>query len=443
MSVNEMNKYLKNILFSDLSKWYVELYINRRTIDSKYQLVSLGKLITPSGILSRKEDYDNKIKIIDKIRFSDGKVFFREENVTNMNVYYSIKGELIASKINLHQGAIAINNFGTIACTTHYQPYQVNNNLIDIKYLLLVLRSDYFKAYLTSIKAKGIKNESGYDFIKSIKIPLPSIEEQKELLSRYNEKILLAELMKDEISYFNIERFIEKRIKLSETCSGASNTMLNFTNYASLNTWDVRNRSNKQIFQTSQYKLKPLRLVAEINPPLSKRLKDDDDVSFIPMECVSDLDGNIKEQRVCKANKKGFTKFENGDVIWAKITPCMQNGKSAVVYDLKNGVGYGSTEFYVIRTNKRVLMPEYLHYLLRMYRVREEAVNYFSGSAGQQRVRKSFLEQLNIPLPSLEEQNCIVKQLDEIKNQIVLNRDTIENLYKQANQDFENAIFTK
>lgn len=437
--------YLFTISYKDFRLWDVKRY-SKNAIKSHFEVSLLGHHINQENKKIELSDFPDKMFHILGI-----------SNEAGMFDAYSDKG------VNFNQPYKVVNN-GYIA----YNPYRVNVGSIGIKtenlkgnlispayvvfscketllpeFLFVLMKTSWFNDQVKENTSGSVRQNLTFDALSNIKIPVPSIEEQKELLSRYNEKILLVELMKDEISYFDVERFIENRIKLSETCSGVSNTMLNFTNYASLNTWDVRNRSNKQILQTSQYNIKPLKLVAEINPSLSKRLDDNDDVSFIPMECVSDLDGNIKEKRVCKASKKGLTKFENGDVIWAKITPCMQNGKSAVVYDLKNGVGYGSTEFYVIRTNKRVLMPEYLHYLLRMYRVREEAVNYFSGSAGQQRVRKSFLEELNIPLPSLEEQNSIVKQLDEIKNKIVLNRDTIENLYKQANQDFENAIFTK
>ena len=119
----------------------------------------------------------------------------------------------------------------------------------------------------------------------------------------------------------------------------------------------------------------------------------------------------------------------------------MQNGKSAIVRGLTNGIGYGSTEFYVIRVNETVVLPEYIYYLLRMYRVRETAVNHFSGSAGQQRVRKSFLEELSIPVPSLGEQEVMVATLNNIKSEIIINRTRVEGLICQAKQDFENAIF--
>ena len=181
--------------------------------------------------------------------------------------------------------------------------------------------------------------------------------------------------------------------------------------------------------------------LVEINPKLSKQLKDDDTVSFIPMECVSDFDGSVKEYRECKYSTKGFTKFENGDIIWAKITPCMQNGKSAIVDGMKNGVGYGSTEFYVLRRKSDKVLTEYLYYILRSIKVRTQAVNYFSGSAGQQRVRKSFLQELRIPLPSIQEQKELIALLDEKKKEMNDKQAEYQIVRQQAKENFENAIF--
>ena len=425
--------------FSTLEKWYIEQYL-RKELQGKFPMLPLSKILQPRKERISSQEYSSDIPLVSKIRFVDGKIFYRTAKPKN-DVFLAKKNDLLVSNINFEKGAFCIIDKDLVACSTDYQPYQIIYNEILPQYLNLCLRCNVFLENVAVAKPKGMKVRAKWEFIKTFSIPVPSIEEQNELLAQYNERLLKAELIKDDCSYYHVEQYIENHLMLNSISTERSNSMLNFTEYSELFTWDVRNRSDRKVFQTSKYVQKPLKFLAEINPSLTKKLKDDDEVTFIPMECVSDLDGNIKERRTCKAEKKGFTKFENGDVIWAKITPCMQNGKSAVVCELKNGVGYGSTEFYVIRTNKDALLPEYLHYLLRMHRVREEAVNYFSGSAGQQRVRKSFLEELSIPLPSLEEQRLIVEQLDEIKSNIIANRDKTENLYKQAKQDFECAIF--
>lgn len=148
-----------------------------------------------------------------------------------------------------------------------------------------------------------------------------------------------------------------------------------------------------------------------INPPVSyEGLADDDIISFIPMEVVDEKNGIISEYRkTTVSNNKGFTKFKNDDLLWAKITPCMQNGKSAIVRNLENGVGCGSTEFYVLRPKNTNVLIEYIHYILRDPKVLESAKNSFGGSAGQQRVSSSYLKTIKIPLPPIEVQREIVE----------------------------------
>lgn len=131
------------------------------------------------------------------------------------------------------------------------------------------------------------------------------------------------------------------------------------------------------------------------------------EVSFVPMDAIDSVNGIIAYQGVKKVDEtKGFTKFKESDILWAKITPCMQNAKSAIAKNLLNGYGCGSTEFFVIRTkNECVVSQEYLLFLLRDERVLKSAMNYFGGSAGQQRVSPLFLKTFSVPLPNIEEQN--------------------------------------
>ena len=132
-------------------------------------------------------------------------------------------------------------------------------------------------------------------------------------------------------------------------------------------------------------------------------------VSFVPMAAVDERFGAIavREERSLSVVSKGFTAFENGDVLFAKITPCMENGKIALAGNLANGIGRGSTEFFVLRPSDRVL-GEYVYHFVRQPRFREAAKKSFTGTAGQQRVPKSFMENAFVPLPPLNEQRKIV-----------------------------------
>ena len=138
---------------------------------------------------------------------------------------------------------------------------------------------------------------------------------------------------------------------------------------------------------------------------------------------------------------KGYTKFQNGDLIWARITPCMQNGKSAIVDELINGYGCGSTEFHVLRNHNKQLSLEYIHILLRQSIILTDAMNYFTGSAGQQRVPKSYLENLSVPIPPFQIQNAIVAHIKESKKQVKVLRQKAKDLRIAALIEFENKIF--
>lgn len=159
----------------------------------------------------------------------------------------------------------------------------------------------------------------------------------------------------------------------------------------------------------------PLEEVCDVNP---RQIGPDDpatEVSFIPMPAVSDVDGIIlsHESRPYSKVAKGFTRFRDGDVIFAKITPCMENGKIALARELTSGIGCGSTEFHVLRA-RSPLLPAYLWRFLRQERFRQEAQQQMTGAVGQRRVPPEFLKKAPIPLPPLAKQQDIVAKLDSI-----------------------------
>lgn len=148
--------------------------------------------------------------------------------------------------------------------------------------------------------------------------------------------------------------------------------------------------------------------IAEINPKLPFDVADDTLVSFIPMPAVEAVSGQVDCSAIRKYAevKKGYTQFIDGDVILAKITPCMENGKIAILKKLRNGIGCGSTEFHVSRPSQAV-DGKYLFYYFSQERFRQEARRNMTGSAGQLRVPKRFFEQYPVPLPPLAEQKRI------------------------------------
>ncbi len=144
-------------------------------------------------------------------------------------------------------------------------------------------------------------------------------------------------------------------------------------------------------------------------------LSDDLPVTFVPMSAVDAQQGIIAEpqERPLKDVRKGFTPFSDGDVLLAKITPSMENGKAAIARNLKNGRGFGSTEFHVFRP-KEVVMAEWVFHFIRQESFRRDAKANFSGTAGQLRVPSDFLVDYPIPLPPLSEQKRIVNRIEEL-----------------------------
>ena len=153
-----------------------------------------------------------------------------------------------------------------------------------------------------------------------------------------------------------------------------------------------------------------------INPKHSARIPDETHVSFVPMAAVSDVHGTIDspEVRTFGEVKRGFTHFADGDVIFAKITPCMENGKAASVRGMTNGIACGTTEFFVFRSQGGVAQ-DYLYHFIRQESYRKAARAQMQSGVGQARVPKEFIENTLIPIPPLPEQRRIVSKIEALQ----------------------------
>ena len=158
------------------------------------------------------------------------------------------------------------------------------------------------------------------------------------------------------------------------------------------------------------WKRKRLKYLCAINPSRQERrhLTDDDPVTFLPMELASEgvpsFQGTTRPLGEVIA---GFTRFQEGDVLVAKITPCFENGKGGICRDLVNGVGFGSTEFHVLRPGPEVL-ASFVYYALLSRPFRFVGKNHLQGAAGQQRVPSEFISEFVLPYPDLRVQEAIV-----------------------------------
>lgn len=182
--------------------------------------------------------------------------------------------------------------------------------------------------------------------------------------------------------------------------------------------------------------------IAEVNPGRLGDLAVDTLISFVPMQAVSDIDGEIVNPTVRPYDEvsKGYTQFREGDVIFAKITPCMENGKIAVARGLEGGAACGSTEFHVLRPLGGI-SPDFLWRYLRQKSFRSVAEASMTGAVGQRRVPASFLKEHNVALPPYAEQQRIVAKIDGLTCKSRRARDHLDDITRLV-EKYKQAILT-
>lgn len=154
--------------------------------------------------------------------------------------------------------------------------------------------------------------------------------------------------------------------------------------------------------------------ICSINPRQNQDIFPNGKISFIPMAAVS-TNGQVDlSNTIDSSNVKNYTIFRDGDILFAKITPCMENGKGAIVRNLLNGYGAGSTEFITLRPNGNIVTAKWLYLYLSQRSFRWNCQQHMTGSAGQKRVPPKFLASCEIPVPTISEQERIVSKIEEL-----------------------------
>lgn len=164
----------------------------------------------------------------------------------------------------------------------------------------------------------------------------------------------------------------------------------------------------------------PLSSLCKVNPPKSEIAKLDKNmyVSFVPMAKVSEYgEVELTDKRLLEEVWNGFTYFADNDVVFAKITPCMENGKGAIMRNIINGIGFGTTEFHVLRPVQNLSTPEWLYALTVQKSFRQQAELNMTGSAGQKRVPKQFFDKYMVVSPTIELQNQFAERIAIIEQQ--------------------------
>lgn len=304
-------------------------------------------------------------------------------------------GDFLVAEIDAKVGGFGIvpEELESAIVSSHYFLFRIDETQLDKRFLGYYIRTPFFR---DQVAAQGSTNYAAIrpKDVLEYTIPLPPLSEQKRIVAR-------------------IEEVSVKIGEARELRQKAVNEVAA--------TWHAYLKSIIENGLKKGWNLIPVAEVAEINPPRGKITvySNDLEVSFVPMSTVDDVTGRITkaETRQLGEVKKGYTFFTDGDVIFARITPCMQNGKSAIAKGLKNGIGFGSTEFHVMRPTSKIL-AQWLHALVRHKDFKDDAAAHFKGTAGQQRVPQSFLESKKIPVPSMSEQHRIVEYLDSLQSKV-------------------------
>jgi len=281
------------------------------------------------------------------------------------------KGNIIVvSRVGL--GKIAIAPFD-LAINQDLQGLIINRGKVLPEYVLLVFSTVVEELLLRSrgTTIKGITKQELLD----LTIPIPPLQDQKQIVDEL-------------LSY---QRIIDGARAIVDSYKPSIPQNIEGEHYA---------LEDIAMFRPSKGEIKALAV--------------DTKVSFVPMSDLNVFNINFiaKEERNLSDVVTGFTYFRNNDILLAKITPCFENGKAGVARNLKNGIGFGSTEYIVIRANTDLVYPEWIFYHINTPEFLKKGKDFMTGTAGQQRIDLNYVKHYSIPVPSLEMQ---AKVLSDIK----------------------------
>jgi type I restriction enzyme, S subunit len=409
----------------------------RSELPKDWKWVRLGDLVDnpkqdlvdgPFGSNLKSEEYIEtgvpvfKIQNIKVNRFVEKKMSFISEEKAKTLIRHSFKsGDLIITKLGEPLGLCCKvpkkYPFGIIVADL--MRLRPSKTKIYDEYLINVINSDIVKKQFKSITKGTTRARVNLTIVRDINIPLPPKEIQQQIVSKIEE--LFSEL----------DKGIEELKTAQQQLKVYRQAVLKWAFEGKLTNEDVKDGKLPE-----GWKSKAITEVAKLNPKIPDRESIDDEleIQFLPMKLVEEIINkfHLTETKKFKEAQKGsYTPFINGDVIFAKVTPCMENGKVAVVENLKNGIGYGSSEFHVIRCSDE-LLKKYLFYFIVQDKFRNEAANAMTGAVGLRRVPKQFIENYLIPLPPIEEQQQIVQEMESRLSVCDKIEETITNSLKQA-----------
>lgn len=357
-------------------------------------------------------------------------VYYNEKITNNMDFMVATATDAEIKSMSLKEGDVVITKdsedptdigvpalvsepLDNVVCGYHLTVLRAKNQ-DAARYLHRAIQSHPTRAHFF-VESPGVTRFGlNQDAIGGLVMPVPPIVERKKIAAFLDEKTTQIDQLIEKKTRF-IELLKEKRAALiTEAVTGK---------------FDVRTGKPYAEYKDSgvewlgevpsHWEVKRFKNLARLNPPKSEisNTLPDIEVQFIPMEMVSENGKvSLKETRPLSEVYQGLTYFRDGDVIMAKITPCFENGKGAIVDNLENGIGFGSTEFHVLRPASGV--SSYIWYITKSIPFRKIGIMEMKGVAGQQRVPESFVSEFIVAVPPVEGQTTIATFLDKKNTQI-------------------------
>ena len=457
------NKNVEISLEEKLKKALVPVDEQPYAIPSNWVWTRLGEISKLSGGSGFPEKYqgflDKNIpfyKVGSLKNIDDNFYIENSENYIDDDILTEIKAKLfpantiifakIGEAIRLNRRAILKEN----SCIDNNLMALVSNSSCYFRYVYFWLKKEDLYKYAQATTVPSIRQST----LEELKFPLPPLNEQKRIVEKLDflfEKTKRAKEIIEEIKV-DIENrkisILDRAFKgtltskwRNENKTSDVKELLKSINEEKFKKWEedclqAEKDGNKKPKKPTITEVKdmivpvdeqPYKLpdswvwvrlgdIVEINPNKIKINIDENElVDFIPMKNVSENSPEIIENNFEKFKnlQKGYSQFIENDILFAKITPCMENGKIAIVSNLKEKIGYGSTEFHVLRSTK-IISNKLLYNFLKQQRFREDAKYNMTGSVGFRRVPTEFMRSYPFPLPPLEEQQEIVRVLDEV-----------------------------
>ncbi len=288
-----------------------------------------------------------------------------------------------------------------------------DETILKKRYLYYYLKSSYFQNNILNVGSRAAQAGFNKEDLSKLSIHCPKIEEQDDIV--YILEIVEKIIAERERELKLLDELIKARFVEMFGMPGVDNKG-----------WGLRKLGD--CCELNPKKVKDTRLITGL------------EVSFVPMTAVSE-DGaiDLSDTKLYEEVKTGFTYFAENDVLMAKITPCMENGKGAVAVGLTNGIGFGSTEFHVLRPINGLSNPYWIHTLTSIKAFRKDAAANMTGSAGQRRVPATFLNNYKVSLPPIELQNQFadfVAQLDKSKFAVQKALDEAQLLFDSLMQQY-------